>query len=306
MAQAATLEVTEKPGDAPKAGTFSPRSLTLGRVIVGGKLVLAAGALIAGLVKVQPLVEVGHKAYIEPLQVPPNLSIETSIEEIGRRNSWISLKVRTSVSNRSSRNVKIVHSWFNMYGFRFPESGLPPLDVDSYVASLHERMKGDPAVEDTFVSRYSHDKHAATPVYVLHSGKYMDRKPWFQAGEEFSTQLVFHVRDEEYDAIRFRIDLTVAADDTYLCEDWHAGGRGEVWADAYDRVAGVFPGEWLRLHYRLRSCEEQRAERARMRGVGGDAWHHYWRETSDQTFDRFKLSHTHATTEVALWPSPVK
>jgi hypothetical protein len=237
--------------------------------------------------------------HVEPTTRPPNLLLSSSIDEVGRKDSWIVLNVRSSIVNKSNRRLKILHSWFNMYGYRFPPSGHEEMSTEDYGLTMLSRVNVEAATEDTHSSRYKRDE-----VEVLYSGKMMETGAIFQINEDYATQLVFNVKESAHDVVRFRFDVTITTEEEYLCTEWATGGRGEVWADVADRVVWAFPSEGWPLIRQTRSCKEALTERAQLRAQEREVWEEYWRRENRRLFEHYKLGHTHSTVEYALMPRP--
>ena len=183
-----------------------------------------------------PIVKFASDSYAA-LNVPPYLTVSNSAQVVETNDRWTILDASFAINNKSGRNLHIIQSWFNLYGYRIGVGGrLDEVPSDQYAHALFTSMNEERASQDTIVSRYALEVNKGSQAAVLYSGQLVDTTPWFQPGREFSGHLLLPVKAGFYDVLRFRADVAISTNDQNICTFWKTGGMSELFGDAYLRA----------------------------------------------------------------------
>jgi hypothetical protein len=207
------------------------RANPIGSVAISLLSILAAWLLV--LPSFLPMLKFASDSYAA-LNVPPYLTVTDSAQVVDTNDRWTTVAATFTIKNSSGRNIRIIQSWFNLYGYRIGVGGASDeVPGDQYTQAALTSMNQERASQDTIVSRYALELNKGSQEAVLYSGQLVDTTPWFQPGREFSGHLLFPVKTGFYDVVRFRADVAISTNDQNICKAWKTGGMGELFGDAY-------------------------------------------------------------------------
>ncbi len=146
------------------------------------------------------------KSYIEPAQIPPQISLTSKIEKIGAIQNLIAVKITFTLINHGASRVKILSSWYNIYGVKVQRCIRNDSEFNNNAVKIvgdYENLRGP-----MHVQRFAEEKDNT----VVCAGKLLLGNWWFDPGEEYTLHFTTYL-PRAFDKAKFK-GVVIYAKDT--------------------------------------------------------------------------------------------
>lgn len=158
-----------------------------------------------------------YKETILPSRRPATLTVSTNLEELGRAENKVLIRLRVHAVNRTDRKVYVPALWYTVCGLKLAEQ---PGDQSEY------RSQVEFAPEAEIQARFS----SITAADVVAVGSILGRiTSYYEPTDETTNEVLFEVPVEKYDALQARAQFFLTRDtDGLAISGWRVGERGEL------------------------------------------------------------------------------
>lgn len=207
---------------------FAPLAIVLALALAFGLLILGVKVLFPrvweGDEKIKNFVEMfallcagawaismfNYTEFTKPREEQPELSVKASMEEVGRKQGSVAVKVSVSAENTGNRRALIMAAYYNveaLKGVSFKRAS----DDEYTAAASAELSTRREAGGDTTISRY--ENYHSRQGDVVHSSNLMQGTE-LEAGEGYSRDTLFYVSEADYDLLRITFKVYAAPKDS--------------------------------------------------------------------------------------------
>ena len=159
-----------------------------------------------------------YKETILPSRRPATLTVTTSLEELGRTDETVFIRLRVHAANRTDRRIYVPALWYNVEAFQLSKQAG---ELDGFRAQIAQAPQAD--IQSRFSAVTASDVVAVGTIYKTGA-------TWFEPTQEDTTEVLFEVPlDRRYDALHVQSQclLTKTLDGLELT-GWDVGERGDL------------------------------------------------------------------------------
>ena len=149
---------------------------------------------------------------IKPSHEPPEISITTTLQEVGRHNDIAAISATITIQNKSKVRINVVSAYYNVSGYKIAPVDSFQTSLDSYSKKILEK---GPANSEVDVSRYFN----ATEETMIQSGRVL-KDTWLLPDEEQTFNVPVYIPANNFDLIKCDFAANVARDIEFIQSEW--------------------------------------------------------------------------------------
>jgi hypothetical protein len=157
------------------------------------------------------------KETILPARRPATLTVTAKLEELGRHDSRILMRLRIHAVNRTDRKVYVPALWYSVRGLQLASQ---EDEIDAYRARIESRPNAE------VQARYS----AVAGADVVAVGAILSEvTSFYEPTDETTNEVLFEVPADYYDALETRAEFFVTKEiDGLSLAEWNVGPDGAL------------------------------------------------------------------------------
>jgi hypothetical protein len=157
-----------------------------------------------------------YKDIIVPAMRPPAVTLTTRLEELGRADGMVFVRMHLVVANRGDAKVWVPALWWNVLGVRFRGEDRT---VSQFLSDMPQLLKD----REKSLSRFSNPQ----PAEVVASGYEPSYELWYQPKDETVHEQLFLVPEGRFDLLQISVNADISKSiDEYAPTRWEMDQDG--------------------------------------------------------------------------------